>query len=68
MNARSRGVTFAFSATAFCTRSRAFGSSSAFIAALMFGPRTSAWPQYAIAALGIEPRGFGRTRARPPHG
>src|SRR6476659_8868528 len=52
MYARSRGVTRVFAALAFCTSSKAFGSSSGAIAALIFGPSTRAWPQYAIAHEG----------------
>ncbi len=45
MSAFSRGEALALSVMAFCTISKAFGSSFGSITALMFGPRTSAWPQ-----------------------
>jgi len=48
MYARSRGVARDASDCAFFTSSSAFGSSVGSIEALMLGPSTKAWPQYAM--------------------
>jgi len=67
MYARSRAVAPAFSDTAFCASSSAFGSSSAFISALMLGPSTNACPSTPSRTTdrAAPPR---RTRGRLRHG
>ena len=63
MYARSRGVAVPLSASARCTSDTARASSAGSIGALMFGPSTSAWPQYAIAHAGS--RRAASANARP---